>query len=385
MLIKVKIIDDNGQAKGRAYTYKSDIDVEVGDMVLADMAGGDKILMVTETNVPEKKTDFEIKTIKGLAGILEIDSLADEIEEVPTLEFTVKKEVLPVIQINFKEMKTALEETLTEYEGIVVTEQSLTTCKGKQRDLASLRVKIDNYRKDKKKELSRPIKAFEDQCKELIGLIEQAEQPIKEGIKTFDDKKRDSKRLHAIELAKEVAEEYGLNEKHADRLEILDKYCNLTAKSNEVREDLISKAMALKVEQDRELELIEIIKDTIESENEKINLKMEFKDFEKYISIGMTAREVIGEIKNRAERIYAAENPPEPEPIPEPIQEPVPELAPEPIQQPEPIKPMMPEEIEESTYYAVYKIVGKIEELRSVSSFLKQNNIQYTVTDQDEI
>ena len=385
MLIKVKIIDDNGQAKGRAYTYKSDIDVEVGDMVLADMAGGDKILMVTETKEKEKKTDFEIKTIKGLAGILEIDSLADEIEEVPTLEFTVKKEVLPVIQINFKEMKTALEETLTEYEGIVVTEQSLTTCKGKQRDLASLRVKIDNYRKDKKKELSRPIKAFEDQCKELIGLIEQAEQPIKEGIKTFDDKKRDSKRLHAIELAKEVAEEYGLNEKHADRLEILDKYCNLTAKSNEVREDLISKAMALKVEQDRELELIEIIKDTIESENEKINLKMEFKDFEKYISIGMTAREVIGEIKNRAERIYAAENPPEPEPIPEPIQEPVPELAPEPIQQPEPIKPMMPEEIEESTYYAVYKIVGKIEELRSVSSFLKQNNIQYTVTDQDEI
>ena len=178
MLIKVKVIDDNGQPKGRGYTYKSDIDVNVGDMVLADMAGKDKILTVTEINVPEEKTDFEIKTIKGLAGILEIDNLADEQEEVPTLEFTVKKEVLPVIQINFKEMKAALEETLTEYDGIVVTEQSLSTCKGKQRDLASLRVKIDNYRKDKKKELSRPIKAFEDQCKELISLIEKAEQFI---------------------------------------------------------------------------------------------------------------------------------------------------------------------------------------------------------------
>ena len=386
MLIKVKIIDDNGQPKGRGYTYKSDIDVNVGDMVLADMAGKDKILTVTEINVPEEKTDFEIKTIKGLAGILEIDNLADEQEEVPTLEFTVKKEVLPVIQINFKEMKAALEETLTEYDGIVVTEQSLSTCKGKQRDLASLRVKIDNYRKDKKKELSRPIKAFEDQCKELISLIEKAEQPIKDGIKIFDDEKRDSKRLQAIELAKEVAEEYGLNEKYADRLEILDKYCNLTAKSNEIREDLISKAMTLKVEQDRETELIEIIKDTIASENEKINLKMKFEDFEKYINRGMTAREVIVEVKERANNIYVAENPPEPEPKPEPIFIPtiipVQEVIPEPAK--EPIKPFEPIQ-EDPTYYATYRVVGNVEELRSVSQFLRQNNIQYTVLEQDEL
>ena len=70
---------------------------------------------------------------------------------------------------------------------------------------------------------------FEAQCKDLISLIQQAEEPIKEGIKIFDDVKRDSKRLQAIELSKEVAEEYSLNEKYADRLEILDKYCNLNS------------------------------------------------------------------------------------------------------------------------------------------------------------
>lgn len=384
MLIKVKVIDDNGQPKGRGYTYKSDIDVNVGDMVIADMANKDKILIVTEINVPEEKADFEIKTIKGLAGVLEIDSLAEEIEEVPTLEFTVKKEVLPVIQINFEELKGHLNSLLQDYKGLVVTENNLSTCKAKQKELASTRIKIDNYRKEKKKELSKPITFFEAQCKDLISLIEQAENPIKEGIKVFDDQKRDSKRLHAIELSKEVAEEYGLNEKYADRLEILDKYCNLTAKTNEVREDLISKAMALKVEQDREVELIEIIKDTIASENEKINLKMKFEDFEKYINMGMSAREVIGEIKNRAERIYAAENPPEPEPIPEPV--PIQEPIEEPIPEAEPnIMPLVPDEPEEPTYYAVYRIVGNIEELRSVSKFLKDNGIQYTVTDQGEL
>ncbi len=374
MLIKVKIIDDNGQPKGRAYTYKSDIDVEVGDMVLADMAGGDKILMVTEINVAEQKTDFEIKTIKGLAGVLEIDSLA---EEIPTIEFKVEKEIVPVIQINFEELKGHLTALLNDYKGLVVTEGNLQTCKAKQKELASTRIKIDNYRKEKKKELSKPITFFEAQCKDLIALIEQAENPIKDGIKIFDDQKRDSKRLQAIELSKEVAEEYELNEKYADRLEILDKYCNLTAKSNEVREDLISKAMALKVEQDREEELIEIIKDTIESENEKINLKMEFKDFEKYINMGMSTREVIGEIKNRAERIYAAENPPEPEPIPEPV------YTPEVI--PGVITDIIPAVEEKPIYYGVYKVVGEHKQLLSVSQFLKDNEIQYLVEDQGEI
>lgn len=381
MIIKVKVIDDNGQPKGRAYTYKSEIDVNIGDLVVADMAGKDKILVVDEINVPEEKYDFEIKAIKGLADDVEI-------EETSTLEFKVKKEVLPVIKINFEEMKSALQGTLTEYQGIVVTEQSLTTCKAKQKDLASLRVKIDNYRKDKKKDLSKPITEFENQCKELIGLIEQAEQPIKEGIKVFDDQKRDMKRNQAIELAKEVAAEYGLNEKYADRLEILDKYCNLTAKSNEVKEDLISKVMTLKVEQDRENELIDIIKDVIDSENERINRKMKFEDFKRYIDRGMTTKEVIAEIKLSASRIYEAENPPIPEPAPEPAQNITPEPNPEPIPEParEPIhEPIFEPVQEEPTYYAVYRITGKHSQLLSVSKFLKDNGIDYAIDDDGEI
>lgn len=298
------------------------------------------------------------------------------------MEVKILKEQSPIIQINFEEIKKALVETLEEYEGIVVTEQSLNICKAKQKELASLRVKIDNYRKGKKKELSKPIQDFENQCKELISLIEQVEFPIKEGIKVFDDKKREEKRQQAVKIAKEVAEEYGLNEKYASRLEVLDKYCNLTAKASDVRDDLIARAMALKIEQDREQELIGIIKDTIASENERIKLKMKFEDFERYINMGMSAREVIAEIKQRANDIYLAENPPEPEPEPE-EPEIVPEPEPEPIPEPETIDHILPEEQE--LYFAVYRITGTIEELRSVSRFLKDNNIQYSVIDQGEI
>ena len=106
-------------------------------------------------------------------------------------------------------------------------------------------------------------------------------KPIKDGITIFDDKKREINRNHAIGLSIEVAEEYELNEKYAARLQILDKYSNLTAKSSEVKDDLSSQAIALKVEQDREAELVDIIKDTIDSENEKINTKLSFTDFQK--------------------------------------------------------------------------------------------------------
>lgn len=288
------------------------------------------------------------------------------------MEVKILQESLPIIQINFDEMKSALVETLKNYEGIVVTEETLSTCKATQKELAGVRNKIDTYRKDKKKILSKPITDFENQCKELISLIEQAEEPIKQGITIFDDKKREIKRNQAIELAKEVAEEYGLNEKYTTRLQILDKYSNLTAKSNEVKDDLSSQAIALKVEQDREAELIEIIKDTIESENERINRKMQFEDFQRYIDRGMTTKDVIAEIRLAANRIYEAEHPKQVE-VKETILEPV-------------IEPPTNEtKVIEQTYYANYKITGKHSQLLAVSKFLKSNGIDYEVTDQGEI
>ncbi len=41
MIIKAKVLNENGKERGRAYTYKSEIEVKEGDMVIADMAGKD--------------------------------------------------------------------------------------------------------------------------------------------------------------------------------------------------------------------------------------------------------------------------------------------------------------------------------------------------------
>lgn len=42
---------------GKAYSYYTTIDVEVGDLVIAPTASGDKIARVSEINVPEYKIE----------------------------------------------------------------------------------------------------------------------------------------------------------------------------------------------------------------------------------------------------------------------------------------------------------------------------------------
>lgn len=45
---------------GKAYSYYTDIDVEVGDLVVAPTSNGDKIARVSEINIPE----FKVEQIK---------------------------------------------------------------------------------------------------------------------------------------------------------------------------------------------------------------------------------------------------------------------------------------------------------------------------------
>lgn len=284
------------------------------------------------------------------------------------------EEQLPVIKINFDQLKEGLSETLKIYKNIVVTEETLPGCKQTQKELAGIRIKLDTYRKDKKKELSKPIEAFENQCKELISLIEQAEAPIKDGIKVFDDQKREEKRLAAVKLIGVVIDEIGLNQKYGARLDVSEKYCNLTAKESEVKSDLEARAMVLKTEQDREAELLEIIQDSIDTENKRIDAKLNFSDFTRMIERGVPTKDILAEVKSAADRIYRAEHP---EPKPEPVAENVPAEEPKIEPQPEPTT-----EADEPTYFAVYRITGTKNDLLSVSGFLKEKGLTYKVTEQ---
>jgi hypothetical protein len=319
MYINAKALMD-GEVKGKAYSYQAEDSVKVDDIVLAPFGKTETMLKVVEINLDPKQfegLDYEIKSIVGI--------VEDEPQTVVDLQIT--EEVLPVIAINYDEVKAALESEMTKYQKIIVTAETLSGCKATQKELAGLKRKIDTYRKDKKKVFSEPIVEFENKCKDLIALVETVETPIKKGIEVFDDEKKSEKSKVAQGIIVEVVAQYALTEKFAKQLTIIDKYMNLTATVKEVKADIEQRAMTLKVEQDRENELLEIIISTIESENTRINQKLSLSDFQRLIDLGSSTSDILADIKEKSERIYQAENAPKEEPKEEiPFAEPVEEV-----------------------------------------------------------
>lgn len=294
-------------------------------------------------------------------------------------EIQINKE-LPVIKMNFEEVKGSLQETMKKYEGIIVTEEGLKDCKATQKNLASLRNKIDTYRKDVKREMLVPIDIFEYKCKELISLISDVEKPIKEGIKVFDDKRREEKRQEALELIKESVINHNLSKEYALKLTVKNEYLNLSKSLKSVREDIESRALLLEREQEDEKQRKEMLRVSIENAisvaNEGINTKLKFEDFTKYIEFGWPLDRILKEINDKATMIKEAEKPKE-QPkveVKEPVQIPLD------ISKPlENTKKEVKEEIKQDKFFVDVYVEHDFEMIQALSKFLKDNGYNYKV------
>lgn len=298
---------------------------------------------------------------------------------------------LPVITMNFEEVKASLVENMEKYKGIIVTEESLKDCKATQKDLAGLRNKLDTYRKDVKKEMEKPIKAFESDCKELIGLIAEVEAPIKSGILEFDNKRKEEKRKFADIKIFEICQKLNLEKKYADQLTVLDKYLNLSASAKSVVEDIEQRAEVLKQQQNMDKVKAQMIKANIESALETVNLTLktplEYKDFEKYIALGWDGPRIVREINERAAQIRQAEKAAE-EMATKRIEEE--KVSKEEVQIPMDLKPKAPEvpkevkEDEPRLYVELY-VEHNLEEMKILSKYLKDKGYKYIVREQGKV
>lgn len=277
------------------------------------------------------------------------------------LEFKTTAFQAPVIRFNVTEIKAQLTEMLQDYKTLVVTEDTLAGCKDAQKELARVRRKIDDTRKAKKKELEGPIKDMEAQCKELIAMIEEVEKPIKEGIAHFDNIIRKEKEEKAKEIIASVIESLGLDEKYASKLDVISKYTNLTAKEKDVRADVESRALALLAEQTRERDIIEILKQTLASENKRLKTALEWSEFESMMEHGYSVGEIVEAIKKRAGAQYDIENKPEEPEKSEPAE-----------------KVEMPQE-KSDMYKVGMWIQASVIDFRNLANFLKENHMEYKV------
>lgn len=96
---------------------------------------------------------------------------------------------LPTIGLNFEEAKKLLEQEVAEY-NIVVTADSVADAKKVATQLNKRAGEIDGLRKDAVAQVSEPIKEFDGQMRELVGICKEGRQKILDQVKRYEDETR---------------------------------------------------------------------------------------------------------------------------------------------------------------------------------------------------
>ena len=108
---------------------------------------------------------------------------------------------------------------------------------------------------------------MENQCKELISIIENVEKPLQAGIDIYDNEKRDKRRKQAEGFIQKEVDELQLRPEFASKLVVKDFYMNLSGTQKEVKEDIHKEGMLLKEAQDKLDNNILTIKATVNAVN----------------------------------------------------------------------------------------------------------------------
>ena len=202
------------------------------------------------------------------------------------MEIKTISQVPAVINFNFDDVKRTLQEYSEEYKDLVVTEENEKEMVNVKNELGRLEKEIDKYRLDNKKIMEKPIKEFETKCKDLIEILKNVSDPIREQLNLFEENRKKQKEEEVKTLIENVISKYGLEDKYAAQLTINSKYLNKGQKENDTIKDLEQRAELLKNSQDQEKQLqkikeerIDFIQKTIENKNKELNLNLKISNF----------------------------------------------------------------------------------------------------------
>lgn len=117
----------------------------------------------------------------------------------PTAENSVKK-----IEWNFEELKKELTEKAKMYGSLVYTDENIKEAKADRAKLNKFIKALEDGRKDVKKMMLAPYTDFENQVKELVAIVSEANSNIDSQVKAYDQKKREEKLIKVEEIYETV-------------------------------------------------------------------------------------------------------------------------------------------------------------------------------------
>lgn len=103
------------------------------------------------------------------------------------------KELAPV-KFNYEDLKKWVTERAAEYKTMVYTPETITLAKQDRATLNKVSEAINNEKKRIKNELLKPYVDFENKCKELMAIVNDASSTIDKQVKEFEEKEQNEKK-----------------------------------------------------------------------------------------------------------------------------------------------------------------------------------------------
>jgi hypothetical protein len=146
--------------------------------------------------------------------------------------------------------KSAVTAVIAPYRDLVVTEDNLKDMEKAQKELASMRRKIDKFRKDTKATAEVPIKAFEMEVYAVLKVVGEAEEPLQEQLHKYEVARVNVAEKAIREEANRVAADNGVREQYMFEFSIDPAWTNRTARNGATEKAIVDRVLQIKQKQD---------------------------------------------------------------------------------------------------------------------------------------
>lgn len=123
---------------------------------------------------------------------------------------------LPSISFDLNELMGWAKGITSKYADLVVREEDVIGIKKDMADLNKAKAKIDTARKEAVKQVSAPIREFEEQVKEVIGIFSETYNGLKGQVQAHEERQREAKRQEVNFLIDALKDEHGVQDMGID-------------------------------------------------------------------------------------------------------------------------------------------------------------------------
>lgn len=192
-------------------------------------------------------------------------------------QLTNSKATPAVIEFPMIEVKAFITEYMKRYENVVYNDDVIKQVKDDKKELNKIKKTINDFGIKVDKELSSNIKAFRNELKDIILMIDEPMENIEAKIEEFEQRRKREKQLHVTNLIDDRVRNSGLQEQFAKKVELREQYLNVSVTMKQVEIDVMAQIALLQAEQDKYLMQVSQIEQQVEMSNMRHGLNVELK------------------------------------------------------------------------------------------------------------